>query len=206
MMQRIEHRPYEAQAVHDLRIELPAHKRVLAVAPTGAGKTVIATLLIGVERRWRRVLWLAHRAELIEQARQSLIGLGVPCGVRCASYEQRYPEHVDHEARVQVGSVQTVIKREVFDVDLIVIDEAHRAMADTYQQIIKMRPRAEVLGLTATPIPMAVAWLSGWAIQPTTLGTTSLPSKRSAPRRSLIFETMSRGRRSLRRSVACTPG
>jgi DNA repair protein RadD len=154
MMQRIEHRPYEAQAVHDLRIELPAHKRVLAVAPTGAGKTVIATLLIGVERRWRRVLWLAHRAELIEQARQSLIGLGVPCGVRCASYEQRYPEHVDHEARVQVGSVQTVIKREVFDVDLIVIDEAHRAMADTYQQIIKMRPRAEVLGLTATPIRM----------------------------------------------------
>lgn len=154
MITPIEHRPYEAKAVRELRIELPAYKHVLAVAPTGAGKTVVATLLIGVEKRWRRVLWLAHRAELIEQARQSLLGLGIPCGVRCAAYEQRHPEHVDQDARVQVGSVQTVIRREVFDVDLIVIDEAHRAMADTYQRIAKLRPRAEILGLTATPVRM----------------------------------------------------
>jgi DNA repair protein RadD len=153
-MKLIENRPYEARAVRDLRISLPAYKRVLAVAPTGAGKTVVATMLIGVELRWRRVLWLAHRTELIEQARQILIGLGVPCGVRCASYEQRHPEYVDREARVQVGSVQTVIRQEVFDVDLIVIDEAHRAMAETYQRIARLRPHAEILGLTATPARM----------------------------------------------------
>lgn len=148
---KLEKRPYEANAVRNLRIELPAYKRVLAVAPTGAGKTVIATLLLGVEKRWRRVLWLAHRSELIGQARESLMSLGVPCGVRCTSYEALHPDHVDRDARVQIGSVQTVVRREVFDVDLIVIDEAHRAMADSYQKIARLRPRAEVLGLTATP-------------------------------------------------------
>lgn len=151
---RLEERPYEAKAVRDLRVELPAYKRVLAVAPTGAGKTVIATLLLAVEKRWRRVLWLAHRAELVGQARESLFSLGVPCGVRCASYEALHPDHVDREARVQVGSVQTVSRQEVFDVDLIVVDEAHRAMADSYQAIARLRPRAEVLGLTATPLRM----------------------------------------------------
>lgn len=148
---KLEKRPYESKAVRDLRAALPKHKRVLAVAPTGAGKTVIASMLLRAEPRWKRIIWLAHRVELISQARTHLMSLGVPCGVRCAKYEALHPDHVDHEARVQVGSIQTVIRHEVEDVDLIVIDEAHRAMADTYQRIAELRPRAEILGLTATP-------------------------------------------------------
>lgn len=150
---KLEKRPYEVKAVHDLRAELPKHKRVLAVAPTGAGKTVIASLLVQTEPRWRRVLWLAHRTELIDQARTRLVNLGVHCGVQCAKYELLHPEHVDRTAYCQIGSVQTIHRRGSLldDVDLIVFDEAHRAMADTYQAIAAAHPSAEILGLTATP-------------------------------------------------------
>ena len=151
-MRDLEQRAYEQEAVCALRELLPAHRRVLAVGPTGSGKTVIGALLLDAEPRWRRVLWLAHRIELIEQARSRIVGLGMRCGVRCASYEQRCPDHVDPAARIQVGSIQTVIRRELEDVDLIVIDEAHRSMADSYQRLAKLKPEAEVLGLTATPL------------------------------------------------------
>jgi superfamily II DNA or RNA helicase len=85
-MRNLEHRAYEHDAVSALRTLLPAHRRVLAVGPTGSGKTVIGALLLDAEPRWRRVLWLAHRVELIEQARtQIVVALGIKCGVRCAS-------------------------------------------------------------------------------------------------------------------------
>lgn len=148
---KLEKRPYESKAVRDLRTALPKHKRVLAVAPTGAGKTVIASMLIRAEPRWLRVLWLAHRVELISQARTRLMLLGVPCGVRCTKYETLHPNHINSEARVQIGSIQTVVRHEVEDIDLIVIDEAHRALAKTYQKIVSLQPSAEILGLTATP-------------------------------------------------------
>ena len=150
---KLEKRPYESKAMCDLRAALPEHKHVLAVAPTGAGKTVIASMLVQAEPRWRSVLWLAHRSELIGHARDQLVNLGVHCGVQCAKYEQLYPAHVDRAAYCQIGSVQTIHRRGTLlaNVDLIVFDEAHRAMADTYQAIAAAHPTAEVLGLTATP-------------------------------------------------------
>lgn len=151
-MRDLEQRAYEQDAIRALRELLPAHRRVLAVGPTGSGKTVIGALLLESESRWRRVLWLAHRVELIEQARAQIIGLGIACGVRCASYEKLRPEHADPDARVQVGSIQTVARRELADVDLVIIDEAHRSMAKTYQDLVKLFSDAEVLGLTATPL------------------------------------------------------
>lgn len=150
---KLDRRSYEEQAVAVLGPQLFTDRRVLAVAPTGSGKTVMGSMLIANVKRWRRVLWLAHRTELIDQARTRLVNLGVQCGVQCAKYEQLHPEHVDRGAYCQVGSVQTIHRRGSLldDVDLIVFDEAHRAMADTYQGIATAHPLAEVLGLTATP-------------------------------------------------------
>ncbi len=150
---KLERRQYEDAAVRALRADLKKHKRVIAVSPTGSGKTVIAALLVKREPRWKRVLFLAHRYELIDQAFDKLTGLGLDVGVMMAQDEVLHgDERVRPEARVQIGSVQTVDRRGVPPgVHLIIFDEAHRAMADSYQRIAKACPRAEVLGLTATP-------------------------------------------------------
>jgi superfamily II DNA or RNA helicase len=151
-----EKRSYETRAVSELRDLLKTHKRVIAVGPTGCGKTVIASLLIrnGIrDKRWRRVLFVAHRYELIDQAYKRLATAGLRCGILMASEEAlNGTERVDQSAPVQIASVQTIARRGVpADIDLIVFDEAHRVMADSYQGIAASQPKAEMLGLTATP-------------------------------------------------------
>lgn len=111
---------------------------------------MIASSIVAQERL--RTLWLAHRMELIAQARSRLSSSGVRCGVCCAKYEALHPDHIDREAPCQVGSVQTIYRRGLPpNIDLIVFDEAHRSMADTYQAIAASAPNAKILGLTATP-------------------------------------------------------
>jgi len=142
-------RPYQSQAILEARDALRVHRRVLIVAPTGAGKTTIAADIIrrAVERGG--VVWfLAHRKELIDQASARLDQFGIAHGVIMANHWRDRP----HE-RVQVASVQTLVNRDV-DIrpSLIIIDEAHRALANSYQTIIDNCGRPKVLGLTATPI------------------------------------------------------
>lgn len=114
---------------------LKIHHRVLAVGPTACGKTVIAAAIITTFFLKGRVLWVAHRRELIQQAIRELIAAGVP--------------KKDIGTRVIVTSVQSLARRDVPEVDLIVIDEAHRSAAKTYRRLIETG--APVLGLTATP-------------------------------------------------------
>lgn len=147
-------RPYQVQAVADLRTAmLKGARKVLLQAGTGSGKTVVASSIMhSAVEKGRRVLFLAHRRELIDQCADKLERFGVPNGIIMAGRELNTWEPV------QVASVDTLRARalnrsrmKLPETDLIVIDEAHRATAPTYRRIVDAYPEAFVLGLTATP-------------------------------------------------------
>ena len=143
-------RPYQQQAIADLRLAYRGGARApLLVAATGAGKTVIlAAITAGAVERGRRVLILVHRRELIRQASAKLTHANVNHGIIAAGFEPS-----DHP--VQVASVQTLARRlqqQHWQPDLIVIDEAHHAIAGTWGKVISHWPDSLLLGVTATPI------------------------------------------------------
>jgi DNA repair protein RadD len=158
-------RPYQIDQVEAVRSRIRAgERRVVLVAVTGAGKTVMACALIQrAVAKGSRVLFLAHRTELIQQASDRLAAWGVAHGVIQAG------QPGDTRPLVQVASVQTLARRlkrqrvsvplgwdgtapSVLDhVDLIVVDECHHATASQYRQILDAFPAAVVIGLTATP-------------------------------------------------------
>lgn len=144
-------RPYQTRAIETLRayVERGA-RRILLVAPTGAGKTVVAASIMEAgAARGEHVLFLAHRRELIQQTYRKLLDLGVcedDVGVIMASDRRRRPA-----ALVQVASVDTLRARAKPHADLVFVDEAHRAEARTYKAIAAAYPDAVHVGLTATP-------------------------------------------------------
>ena len=142
-------REYQSRAIEALRAEFRAGKRrALLVSPTGSGKTTVAAAMIhSAVGMGKRVLFLAHRKELIDQVSARLDGVGVDHGVIQSGHPRSMPGFP-----VQVASVQTLVRRsEMPDSQLIVIDEAHHARATTYQSILDRFPTAPVIGLTATP-------------------------------------------------------
>jgi DNA repair protein RadD len=115
---------------------------------TGGGKTIVFSHVIkGAVAKGTRVLVLAHRRELIKQASAKLTELGVVHGIMAAGQDR------DHDAQVIVASIQTIARRlhllPLFG--LIVIDEAHHAVAKTWSELLGGQPGAKLLGVTATP-------------------------------------------------------
>lgn len=102
---RYEPRPYQSQAIAEIRQAFREGKRkIVLVAPTGSGKTVKASAVIeGAVAKGNRVLFLAHRKELIEQCSKTLDEIGVDHGVIKANHWRKRPE-----LPVQVASVQTL--------------------------------------------------------------------------------------------------
>jgi DNA repair protein RadD len=146
--------PYQADVIARFEAEMAAgRRRVLLVAATASGKTVIAGRIIaGAVGLGQRVIFLAHRRELIAQASRKLHDVSVDHGIIQAGFPTRPGEPV------QVGSVQTLHARAVHTntmelppADLVVVDEAHHIRARTYRKLLEAYPDAIVLGLTATP-------------------------------------------------------
>jgi superfamily II DNA or RNA helicase len=144
----IQLRDYQQTAIEGVREAFRAgHRAPLLVAPTGAGKTVMFGFVASeTAKRGRRVLILAHRRELIRQASRKLTEAGVPHGIIA-------PGNTPTRDLVQVASVQTLGRRlnRADAPDLIVIDEAHHAVAGQWAQIIAAYPQARLMGVTATP-------------------------------------------------------
>ena len=147
-------RPYQAESIAAIEGEWKqGHRRTLLVLPTGCGKTIVFYKL--TENRVRageRVLILAHRGELLQQAADKLLKA---TGLRCA-VEKAEESCLDSWYRVTVGSVQSLMREKrlnQFPPDYfgtIVIDEAHHVLSDGYQRVLEHFSGAQVLGVTAT--------------------------------------------------------
>lgn len=148
-------RPYQQQARERIHAEWEnGHTRTLLVLPTGTGKTIVfASVAADQVRAGDRVLILAHRGELLEQAADKLqrsTGL-------VSAVEKADATCLNTWFRVVVGSVQTLqrtARLERFPHDYfgtIIIDEAHHAITDGYRRILDYFDNARVLGVTATP-------------------------------------------------------
>ena len=142
-------RDYQQQAISDLRSAFQSGAMApLLCLPTGGGKTVImATIAAQAAARGRHVLILVHRRELIHQTASKLAWAGLDHGIIAAG-------HPVTDARVQVASVQTLVRRLpriAWTPSLVIIDEAHHAAAGSWRQILEHWPDAYRLGVTATP-------------------------------------------------------
>lgn len=148
-------RPYQEEARAKVQQEWKeGRKRTLLVLPTGCGKTIVFSKIIeDCVKMGERVLVLAHRSELLEQASDKLktaTGLGT-------ALEKAENTSIGTWFRVVVGSVQTMQREKRLGqfpsnhFDTIVIDEAHHAISDGYQRVLEHFKDANVLGVTATP-------------------------------------------------------
>lgn len=155
-------RDYQEEGVAGIERELQAHRSTLAVCPTGGGKTIIFGEVV---RRFldrnpqRRVLIMAHRDELIRQAADK-VGriIDEPCDIEMADYQA--DTWGFDRSRVVVTSVQTmsrVNRHQKFhpnEFGLLIVDEAHHAVAPSYlavQEYFQRNPDLRLLGVTATP-------------------------------------------------------
>jgi DNA repair protein RadD len=141
-------RSYQIDLIDALRAELGCHRRVLAVLPTGAGKThTFCTIAQLSTYRNHNVLILVHRSELIDQTSARLRAMDVSHGVIA-------PRHPVTHAQVQVASIQAAARRLSsfpWSPNLVIVDEAHHCAARSWRQVLDGYPHAHVIGWTATP-------------------------------------------------------
>lgn len=150
----MELRPYQQEAKTAVFQQWETVKKTLLVLPTGTGKTIVfAKISEELVRHGERILILAHRGELLEQAADKILK---SCGLACA-VEKAEETSIGAWERIVVGSVQTLMREsrlEKFSPDhfgTIIIDEAHHAVSESYQKILRYFESAKVLGVTATP-------------------------------------------------------
>jgi len=140
---------HQDKGVSDIRLEFKkGFGWVLYVLPTGGGKTVVFCHIAGEAVKKGSIVWiLVHRIELLRQTHRALKKSGVHAGLINPNYTP------DFNARVQVASVQTIAKRmdKLPKPDLIIVDEAHHAVAGSWKKVTDANPQALGLGVTATP-------------------------------------------------------
>lgn len=152
-------RPYQVEAVTGVIETIAGKKSTLVVMPTGTGKTVCFAHI--ARQRQGRVMVIAHREELVQQAADKIRTVtGQAPDIEMAEYKAGRM----YKSPVVVASVQTLCagmgnldrmqKFEPHEFDLLVIDEAHHATADSYRRVINhftKNSRLRVVGFTATP-------------------------------------------------------
>ena len=148
-------RPYQEAAITDACKALDKHKNTIVVAPTGAGKTIMLSALVGQRyKNGKKVLVMQHRDELVDQNKSKFERLNPYITTSIVNGTVK-----DWKGGTVFSMVQTISRdnnlkdRPAFD--MVVIDESHHAAADTYLKVIDAvkedNPDAEIVGFTATP-------------------------------------------------------
>lgn len=148
-------RPYQIEAKEAIFAEwAKGILKTLLVLPTGTGKTIVFSgVTADCVRNGERVLILAHRGELLDQAADKL---SKSTGLGCAT-EKAEETCLGSWFRVVVGSVQSLMREKRLQqfpadyFDSIIVDEAHHCISDGYQKVLQHFSSAKVLGVTATP-------------------------------------------------------
>jgi len=151
----MELRPYQLQAKASIQGQWASGVlKTLLVLPTGTGKTIVfCRLAEDCVRDGERVLILAHRGELLDQAADKLSrATGLGCAV-----EKAEETCLGSWFRIVVGSVQSLMREKRLNqfpkdyFSTIIVDEAHHCISDSYQRVLGHFNQAKVLGVTATP-------------------------------------------------------
>ncbi len=138
------------QGLSQLRTE--GKDRALLISATGTGKTYLSAFDVK-ESGYRKVLFLVHREQILDEARKSyskVLGPGYTTGKISGSSK-------DYDADIIFSTIQSMSKKDVMNhfqpdhFDYIICDEAHHSTANTYDRILEyFRPKF-LLGMTATP-------------------------------------------------------
>jgi superfamily II DNA or RNA helicase len=146
-MKRIYPRSYQKRAVTDA---INLRKKVLVVSPGGSGKTVMIALLASrMLDKHKKVLIVAHRREIINQCFNHLLALGVDA--KKVGVLMGQDDREDPKAPIQLANIAMFKFKPYPMTDVLIVDEAHHAVAVTYNEMIAHYDRARLFGFTATP-------------------------------------------------------
>lgn len=146
----MELRPYQIEAIQELREGFAKHQRQILCLPTGAGKTVIFSDMIrAAVEKGTQTLVVTDRIELCTQTLNAILRHNIPTQIIRRETKKFYPE-----AQITLAMVETIARRikkwdlEKYSPKLLIIDEAHKA---AFNKIMDAFPLAKTIGATATP-------------------------------------------------------
>ena len=170
-MNEIQLYDYQLDMVQRIEEAFKTHQSVMVQMPTGTGKTILLAEVVKSEKLKGKnpCVWIVvHRRELVEQIKSSLTAsLNIECemlnathNVKCEMLNVNKTKQLDfslftfHSSLIKVFPIQW-LSRHYQEMEespsLIIIDEAHHAVAKTYKEVMDAYPEAKKLGLTATP-------------------------------------------------------
>lgn len=143
-------RPYQQKAIEDLREAVSRNEKVVLAAPTGAGKTRIASEVFSLARdKGKRVAFVVPFLSLIEQTYKAFVNAGLPEEDISIVQAQHYL--CNYNKPIQICSADTLVRRQKLpEVDMVIFDEVHRR-SKLYKRWMSECPKYNFIGLSATP-------------------------------------------------------